>query len=161
MSTDTERSSERSSLPDSQPVIEFRHAGYRLPDGRALLRDLSLVVQRGETLVLLGRSGAGKSTALKMINRMLEPTDGVVLVEGRSTLEGDPIELRRRIGYVIQEVGLFPHFTVEQNISLVPRLEHWPEVTEPHTAVSFTRMLTPGDVTHPQRPCDPGRLPAR
>jgi len=127
MSADTERSSERSSLPDSPPVIEFRHAGYRLPDGRALLRDLNLVVQRGETLVLLGRSGAGKSTALKMINRMLEPSEGVVLVEGRSTLEGDPIGLRRRIGYVIQEVGLFPHFTAEQNISLVPRLERWPE----------------------------------
>src|ERR1700723_2684110 len=127
MSTDTERTSERSSLPDSRPVIEFRHAGYKLPNGRVLLHDLNLVVQRGETLVLLGRSGAGKSTALKLINRMLEPTEGSVLVEGRSTLEGDPIELRRRIGYVIQEVGLFPHFTVEQNISLAPRLEHWPE----------------------------------
>src|ERR1700684_437680 len=127
MSTDTDRTSERSSLPDSRPVIEFRHAGYKLPDGRALLRDLNLVVQRGETLVLLGRSGAGKSTALKLINRMLEPSEGAVLVEGRSTLQGDPIELRRRIGYVIQEVGLFPHFTVEQNISLVPRLERWPE----------------------------------
>ena len=127
MSTDTERTFGRSSPPDSRPVIEFRHAGYKLPNGRVLLRDLNLVVQRGETLVLLGRSGAGKSTALKLINRMLEPTEGTVLVEGRSTLEGDPIELRRRIGYVIQEVGLFPHFTVEQNISLVPRLEHWPE----------------------------------
>ncbi len=127
MSADNELTSGRGSLPDSQPAIEFRHAGYKLPDGRALLRDLNLVVQRGETLVLLGRSGAGKSTALKLINRMLEPSEGAVLVEGRSTLEGDPIELRRRIGYVIQEVGLFPHFTVEQNISLVPRLEHWPE----------------------------------
>src|ERR1700677_4035188 len=127
MSTDTDRTSERSSLPDSRPVIEFRHAGYKLPNGRVLLHDLNLVVQRGETLVLLGRSGAGKSTALKLINRMLEPTEGSVLVEGRSTLEGDPIELRRRIGYVIQEIGLFPHFTVEQNISLVPRLERWPE----------------------------------
>lgn len=127
MSADTVRTSRHGSLPDSQPVIEFRHAGYRLPNGHVLLRDLNLVVQRGETLVLLGRSGAGKSTALKLINRMLEPTEGVVLVDGRSTLEGDPIELRRGIGYVIQEVGLFPHFTVEQNISLVPRLERWPE----------------------------------
>ena len=127
MSADTELTSGRGSLPVSNPVIEFRHAGYKLPNGRALLRDLNLEVQRGETLVLLGRSGAGKSTALKLINRMLEPTEGAVLVEGRSTLEGDPIELRRRIGYVIQEVGLFPHFTVEQNISLVPRLEHWPD----------------------------------
>src|SRR5271170_2643042 len=127
MSADTEHTSGRGSLPDSHPVIEFRHAGYRLPNGRSLLRDLNLVVQGGETLVLLGRSGAGKSTALKLINRMLEPSEGAVLVNGRSTLEGDAIELRRHIGYVIQEVGLFPHFTVEQNISLVPRLERWPE----------------------------------
>src|SRR5271156_1532582 len=127
MSADTELTSGRGSLPDSDPVIEFRHAGYKLPNGRVLLRDLNLVVQRGETLVLLGRSGAGKSTALKLINRMLEPTEGAVLVEGRATVESDPIELRRRIGYVIQEGGLFPHFTVEQNISLVPRLEHWPD----------------------------------
>src|ERR1700733_7971372 len=101
MSADTERTAGRSSLPDSQPVIEFRHAGYRLPDGRALLRDLKLGGQRGEAFGLLGRSGAGKSTALKLINRMLEPSDGEVMVEGRSTLEGNPIELRRRIGYVI------------------------------------------------------------
>src|SRR5580704_14350667 len=127
MSSETKRTAGRSSLPDAHPVIEFRHASYQLPDGRALLRDLNLAVERGETLVLLGRSGAGKSTALKLINRMLEPSDGAVMVEGRSTLEGDPIELRRRIGYVSQEVGLFPHFTVEQNISLLPRLEHWPE----------------------------------
>ncbi|MFZ3217438.1 MAG: ATP-binding cassette domain-containing protein [Candidatus Acidiferrales bacterium] len=112
---------------NSNPVIEFRHAGYRLPKGRALLHDLNLTMPRGETLVLLGRSGAGKSTALRLINRMLEPTEGAVLVEGRSTLERDPIELRRRIGYVIQETGLFPHFTVAENISLVPRLERWPE----------------------------------
>jgi osmoprotectant transport system ATP-binding protein len=77
--------------------------------------------------VLLGRSGAGKTTALKLINRLLEPSAGQVLVEGRSTLEWDPIALRRHIGYVIQEIGLFPHFTVEQNISLVPRLEDWAE----------------------------------
>src|ERR1700691_2145786 len=127
MSADTELTSGRSALRDLHPVIEFRHAGYKLPDGRAGLRDLTLVVQRRETLVFLARSGAGKSTALKVISRMLEPSEGAVLVEGRSTLEGDPIELRRRIGYVIQEVGLFPHFTVEQNIALVPRLEHWPE----------------------------------
>ena len=106
--------------------IEFRHAGYRLPNGQALLKDLNLHVPRGETLVLLGRSGAGKTTALKLINRLLEPSAGEVLVEGRATLEWDPIALRRHIGYVIQEAGLFPHYTVEENIALVPRLEKWP-----------------------------------
>src|SRR5271156_2367461 len=100
MSADTERTSGHGSLPDSDPVIEFRHAGYRLPNGRGLLRHLNLVVQRGETLVLLGRSGAGKSTALKLINRMLEPTEGAVLVGGRATVESHPIELRPRNGYV-------------------------------------------------------------
>ena len=76
--------------------------------------------------MLLGRSGAGKTTALKLINRLLEPSSGQVCVEGRSTVDWDPIALRRRIGYVIQEAGLFPHYTVEQNVSLVPRLEKWP-----------------------------------
>ena len=75
----------------------------------------------GETLVLLGRSGAGKTTALKMINRLLVPTSGEVLVEGKLTTEWDPIALRRKIGYVIQDIGLFPHYTVTQNISLIPR----------------------------------------
>jgi osmoprotectant transport system ATP-binding protein len=107
-------------------AIEFRGAGYRLPGGRFLLRNVSLAVERGETLVLLGRSGAGKTTALKLINRLLEPSEGEVRVEGRATLDWDPIALRRHIGYVIQETGLFPHYTVEQNVSLIPRLERWP-----------------------------------
>jgi osmoprotectant transport system ATP-binding protein len=111
--------------PDA--IIEFRDAGYRLAGGGPeLLRGLNLTVGRGETLVLLGRSGAGKTTALKLINRLAEPTAGEVLIEGRSTRAWDPIALRRHIGYVIQETGLFPHYTVEQNISLVPRLENWP-----------------------------------
>jgi osmoprotectant transport system ATP-binding protein len=108
-------------------TIDFQGAGFRLPDGRALLVDLHLTVARGETLVLLGRSGSGKTTSLKLINRLLDPTDGSVLVENRSTIEWDPIQLRRRIGYVIQEVGLFPHFTIEENVAVVPRLEGWDE----------------------------------
>lgn len=107
-------------------VIEFRGAGFSLPSGRALVSDLNLQVQRGETLVLLGRSGSGKTTTLKLINRLHELTTGEVLVEGRASRAWDPIQLRRRIGYVIQEVGLFPHFTVARNIGLVPTLEDWP-----------------------------------
>ncbi len=115
-----------SSEPDSQPIIEFQNVQYQTPGGKVLLKEVSFAVPKGETLVLLGRSGAGKTTALKLINRLLEPSSGRVCVEGRSTLDWDPIALRRRIGYVIQESGLFPHYTVEQNVSLVPRLEKWP-----------------------------------
>src|ERR1700723_3214137 len=110
---------------DRKPAIEFRHVHYTLSN-RELLNDVSFSVARGETLVLLGRSGAGKTTALKMINRLLVPTSGEVLREGKLTTEWDPIALRRKIGYVIQDIGLFPHYTVTQNISLIPRLEDWP-----------------------------------
>lgn len=110
-----------------ETIIRFRDVRYSLGEGRNLLRDLNLEVRRGETLVLLGRSGSGKTTTLKLINRLLVPTGGKVEVEGRATTAWDPIHLRRHIGYVIQEIGLFPHFTVERNVSLVPRIEGWPE----------------------------------
>jgi osmoprotectant transport system ATP-binding protein len=106
-------------------VIEFREVGYRLPNGNALLSNLNLQIHQGETLVLLGRSGSGKTTTLKLINRLLIPSGGEVRVNGLSTLSADVIALRRSIGYVIQDVGLFPHFTVEKNISLLPRIERW------------------------------------
>ena len=112
---------------DGRNVIEFLHTGYCLPNGKRLLEDVRLEVREGEVLILLGRSGAGKTTALKLINRLLEPSEGEVRVEGRSTMAWDAIALRRRIGYVIQETGLFPHFTVEKNIGVVPRLEGWEE----------------------------------
>ena len=108
------------------PAIEFDRASFRI-NGRPLLQDLVLSVNQGETLVLLGRSGSGKTTTLKLINRLLLPTSGEVRVNARATSEWDPIRLRRSIGYVIQDGGLFPHFTVERNIALVPRIEDWPQ----------------------------------
>jgi osmoprotectant transport system ATP-binding protein len=108
-------------------AIEFRGVSYRLEGGRALLADLHLAIASGETIVLLGRSGAGKTTALKLINRLLEPSQGEILVGGRPQADWEAVRLRRSIGYVIQDVGLFPHWTVERNVSLVPRLEGWPE----------------------------------
>ena len=93
-------------------VIEFRDVFYALPNGETLLHGLNLQVHRGETLVLLGRSGSGKTTSLKLINRLLTPSGGEVFVNGSSIAESDVIRLRRSIGYVIQDVGLFPHFTV-------------------------------------------------
>ncbi|HLY18430.1 MAG TPA: ATP-binding cassette domain-containing protein [Bryobacteraceae bacterium] len=105
-------------------VVEFRAASYRIGP-REILKSLTLPVEAGETLVLLGRSGSGKTTALKMVNGLLSPSAGEVLVDGRSTTAWDPVRLKRRIGYVIQEIGLFPHYTVAQNVGLVPRLENW------------------------------------
>ncbi len=104
------------------PLVEFRDVSYVI-GGRTILLSVSFSVEAGETLVLLGRSGSGKTTALKMTNGMLFPSAGQVLVEGKSTREWDPIRLKRHIGYVIQEVGLFPHFTIGRNVGLVPTLE--------------------------------------
>jgi osmoprotectant transport system ATP-binding protein len=107
-----------------EPAIAFRDVSYGIR-GKEVLRHLDLEVAAGETLVLLGRSGSGKTTALRMVNALLTPTSGEVFVEGRPTREWDPILLRRRIGYVIQESGLFPHFTVARNVAVVPELEGW------------------------------------
>jgi osmoprotectant transport system ATP-binding protein len=109
------------------PVVECREVTYRLPNGAALISGLNLQVQNAETLVLLGRSGSGKTTTLKLINRLLEPTQGEVFIAGRLGSQWNPIQLRRGIGYVIQDAGLFPHWTVERNVGLVPHLECWPE----------------------------------
>jgi osmoprotectant transport system ATP-binding protein len=107
------------------PAIEFRDVAYRVA-GTEVVDGLNLEVQHGETLVLLGRSGSGKTTTLKLANRLLLPTAGEVRVNGVPTSDWDLIRLRRSIGYVIQEVGLFPHFSVERNIGLVPKIEGWP-----------------------------------
>jgi osmoprotectant transport system ATP-binding protein len=110
----------------ADPIIEFREVTYSV-EGRSapLISTLSMSVNSRETLVLLGRSGSGKTTLLRLINRMLVPSSGEVVVEGKSTVDWDAIRLRRHIGYVIQEAGLFPHFTVAGNVGLVPGLEKW------------------------------------
>jgi osmoprotectant transport system ATP-binding protein len=114
-----------SDVPNN-PLVEFRDVGFFHAAASApIISQLTFSVQQGETLVLLGESGCGKTTTLKLINRLLSPTSGEVMVEGRSTAAWDPIRLRRRTGYVIQEGGLFPHFTVANNIGLVPSLEGW------------------------------------
>jgi osmoprotectant transport system ATP-binding protein len=108
-------------------LIEFRDVSFQINDipGRAVISGVSLKVPVGETVVLLGRSGSGKTTLLRLINAMLLPSHGRVMVQGQPTVEWDPIRLRRGIGYVIQEAGLFPHFTVAENVALVPSLEKW------------------------------------
>lgn len=106
------------------PLVSFRQVSARIGQ-KDILSDLSFDVEAGETLVLLGRSGSGKTTALKMVNGLLLPSAGEVSIEGVPTTAWDLIRLRRRIGYVIQDAGLFPHFTVAANVGLVPRLEGW------------------------------------
>ena len=106
--------------------VEFRDVSFGRPRQPAVVRDFSLTVRRGDVLALVGASGAGKTTVLKLVNRLLVPTRGDVCVEGRDTRQWDPIRLRRAVGYVIQEVGLFPHLSVADNIAVVPRLEQWP-----------------------------------
>jgi osmoprotectant transport system ATP-binding protein len=113
---------------DDNPIVEFRDVGFFHPGSSSpVISHLNLTVNRGETVVLLGESGCGKTTTLKLINRLLLPTSGEVHVEGKKTSDWDPITLRRHTGYVIQEGGLFPHFTVAQNVGLVPSLEGWDE----------------------------------
>jgi osmoprotectant transport system ATP-binding protein len=106
-------------------VVEFHEVTFAYA-GRAIVTGLDLVIARGEVLAMVGRSGAGKSTVLKLVNRLLIPQAGTVLVEGRDTREWDPIALRRRTGYVLQDVGLFPHLNIEDNVTLVPRLQGTP-----------------------------------
>jgi osmoprotectant transport system ATP-binding protein len=107
------------------PVVQFDAVEFGYPQARRLIASFSLEIEPGSVLVLVGRSGSGKSTLLKLVNRMLTPTAGSVRVEGRDTRAWEPIALRRRIGYVLQDVGLFPHMTVAENVGLVPRLEGW------------------------------------
>jgi osmoprotectant transport system ATP-binding protein len=107
-------------------LVQFHNVNFTLSNAAApIISELNFSVARGETLVLLGESGCGKTTTLKLVNRLLVPASGEVVVEGKRTTEWDPIALRRRIGYVIQEGGLFPHFTIGRNVGLVPSLLNW------------------------------------
>jgi osmoprotectant transport system ATP-binding protein len=109
----------------SAASITLENVGKVYPDGTVAVGDFSLDVQAGELAVLIGPSGCGKSTVLRMINRLIEPSKGTIRIDGRSIAEQDPVELRRHIGYVIQNVGLFPHHNIRTNVGTVPRLLGW------------------------------------
>jgi len=106
-------------------LVEFVDVSYALPAGPTILDRVSLTVAEGECVALIGRSGSGKTTALKLVNALRMPTRGAVRVQGTTTSEWNPIALRRATGYVIQEIGLFPHLTVTANVGIVPELEGW------------------------------------
>lgn len=108
-----------------EPTIRLDRVSKRYPDGTTAVHDLSLDVHRGEVCVLVGPSGCGKTTTMKMVNRLVEPTGGRVLLDGEDVAGLDPVRLRRRVGYVIQQVGLFPHQTVRTNVATVPSLLGW------------------------------------
>ncbi len=110
--------------PHKEIAVQFQNVSVSI-NNRQLVSDLNFSVRQGEALILLGRSGSGKTTTMKLINRLLIPSSGEVIVQGKPTREWNPIQLRRQMGYVIQEIGLFPHFTIEQNIALIPSLEGW------------------------------------
>jgi len=122
--------------PDASTVLQIRSLSCRIGD-RWILNNINLTVGAGETVVLLGRSGCGKTTLLKCVNRLIEPTEGEILFQGRATVEWDPFRMRRSIGYVIQDSGLFPHWTVAANAGLVPKLENW----EPHAIEKRVNLL--------------------
>jgi osmoprotectant transport system ATP-binding protein len=107
------------------PMITLERLSKHFADGPPAVRDVSLTVGRGEFLVLIGESGSGKTTTLNMINRLTEPTSGRILIEGRDIRETDPVMLRRQMGFVFQEVGLFPHMTIRENAAITPRLLDW------------------------------------
>lgn len=136
----------------AENTIDVRGVSWRPSRGagRDILADVSFVVPRGHTLVLLGRSGSGKTSLLKLINGLLWPSSGEVLVDSRTTREWNAIRLRRQIGYVIQEAGLFPHFTVAENVGLVPGLENWPAAKIEARVNDMLRLvgLEPRDFAH-------------
>jgi osmoprotectant transport system ATP-binding protein len=131
------------------PILEIRDLSCAIA-GRPVLRQISLTVAEGEIVVLLGRSGSGKTTLLKTVNGLIRPDSGEILFQGQTAAGQDPIRLRRRMGYVIQDGGLFPHWTVEANIGLVPRLEKWPpERTAARTAELLAALGLPAaDLSH-------------
>lgn len=119
-------------------MITFEHVTKRYPDGTVAVDDLSFEVPEGEILVLVGPSGCGKTTSMRMINRMIEPTEGTITVDGVDVMSTEPSELRRGIGYVIQQIGLFPHRSVADNIATVPRLLGW---TDDRTDERVTELV--------------------
>ncbi|NLO97652.1 MAG: betaine/proline/choline family ABC transporter ATP-binding protein [Peptococcaceae bacterium] len=122
-------------------MIEFENVSKTYDDGFEAVKSLNLSIARGEILVLIGPSGCGKTTTLKMINRLVQHTDGKIYIDGKDITSLDPVYLRRSIGYVIQQIGLFPHYTIEENIALIPRLNKWNENKIKQRVIELMEMI--------------------
>lgn len=130
-----------SEMPENRKtIVEFRCVSYQAGETK-ILENLNLKIVTGETLVLLGESGCGKTTTLRLVNRLIEPTAGEVLVENQSTTRWNHIKLRRQTGYVLQETGLFPHFTVWENVALVPSLENWEKTKKRERVAEMLELI--------------------
>ncbi|MEK5174477.1 betaine/proline/choline family ABC transporter ATP-binding protein [Heyndrickxia sp. FSL W8-0496] len=122
-------------------MLKFDHVTKIYKGGKKAVDDLNLEFKSGEFIVFIGPSGCGKTTTMKMINRLIEPTSGSIYINGKNILEKDPVQLRREIGYVIQQIGLFPHMTIQQNISLIPKLLKWPEEKRRDRAKELLKLV--------------------
>jgi osmoprotectant transport system ATP-binding protein len=130
-----------STTPKTDAAVAWRDVSKAYPNGYEALRSVSLCVTPGEVLAVLGTSGSGKTTLLKTVNRLIDPTSGEVVVRGKPTSRWDPIELRRSIGYVIQDVGLLPHLTILANVGLVPRLKGTPRRDRDKRATELLELV--------------------
>jgi osmoprotectant transport system ATP-binding protein len=143
-----------STTPAGGATVEFRHVTKQYDPGQkgpGAVNDLSLTVPAGKICVLVGPSGCGKTTSLKMVNRLIEPTSGEILIDGRNILKEDPVQLRRRIGYVIQQIGLFPHLTIAQNVTVVPRLLGWSVQRQRERADELLELISLDPATYRDR----------
>ncbi len=122
-------------------LLKFDHVTKVYSGGKKAVEDLNLEVEQGEFIVFIGPSGCGKTTTMKMINRLIEPTEGSIYIKEENILQKNQVELRRSIGYVIQQIGLFPHMTILENISLVPRLLKWPEDRRSERAEELLKLV--------------------
>ncbi|MGG3571458.1 betaine/proline/choline family ABC transporter ATP-binding protein [Bacillus gobiensis] len=125
-------------------MLKLENVSKVYKGGKKAVNNLSLEINKGEFVCFIGPSGCGKTTTMKMINRLIEPSEGKILIDGENILDQDPVELRRKIGYVIQQIGLFPHMTIQENISLVPKLLKWPEEKRRDRAEKLLKLVDMG-----------------
>ncbi|MEH7642918.1 ATP-binding cassette domain-containing protein, partial [Bacillus pumilus] len=125
-------------------MLKLENVSKTYKGGKKAVKNIDLDIAKGEFICFIGPSGCGKTTTMKMINRLIEPSSGNIFIEGENIMKKDPVQLRREIGYVIQQIGLFPHMTIAQNISLVPKLLKWPEEKRKERARELLKLVDMG-----------------